>query len=314
MCYSKSMRFQERDGVILSAIYQHDGILSRRRLKALFWPTASLRAVQKRLGKLVDNGYLARPSKLQQQTQPIPEPVYWLDWQGILWIAGQTNVALDPPANTGENQMRKLANQVRDAGLHWLREPRWNQLTHDLAVIDFQFSVEHALAQLPSLRLELWHHESVFRSDGDVISFQLTDRNGNTQKRERRIYPDSFFIITNQLRSTQGLTSRARLLFELDNATHPNARFGREKVAPGIAYIKSQPYKKRFGDNSGRWLIVTTGAKRMKNLMEQTRTVGGSEAGVFLFTTMEWLEDVNVLIEPVWWQVDGKQPVPLFTV
>jgi hypothetical protein len=313
MCYSDAMRFQERDGAILSAIYQHDGILSRRHLKALFWPTASLRAVQKRLAKLVANGYLARPTKLHRQTRPIPEPVYWLDWQGILWIAGQTNVTLDPPANAGENQMRKLAKQVRDAGLHWLREPRWNQLAHDLAVTDFQIGVERAIAQLPNLSLELWLHETVFRSDGDVISFQLADRNGNTQKRERRVYPDSFFIIVNQHRSNQGLTSRARLLLELDNATHANTRFGREKIAPGIAYIKSQAYKRRFGDSSGRWLIVTTGVTRMKNLMQQTVKVAGSGAGTFLFTTAEWLEGVNILIEPVWWQVGKEQPVALFT-
>ena len=307
------MQFQDRDGVILSAINEHDGILSRRHLKALFWPNATLRAVQKRLGKLVDNSYLARPTKLHQKTQPIPEPVYWLDWQGILWIAGQSNVTLDPPINTGENQMRKLANQVRDAGLHWLREPRWNQLAHDLAVIDFQFSVERAIVQLPSINLETWQYESVFRSDGDVISFQLADRNGNNQKRERRVYPDSFFIIVNQHRSNQGLTSRARLLLELDNGTHPNTRFGREKVAPGIAYIKSHAYKKRFGDNSGRWLVVTTGETRMKNLMQQTDNVAGSGAGTFLFTTAEWLKDANILIEPVWWQVGKEQPMALFT-
>ena len=58
---------------------------------------------------------------------------------------------------------------------------------------------------------------------------------------------------------------------EMDLATHDNPSFGIEKAAAGAAYIKSEKYKKRFGSNSGRWLVITTGVTRMKNLMNQTR-------------------------------------------
>ena len=47
------MRFQERDGRIIMAIYEYDGVLARRHLQRMFWPHATLRAVQKRLAKLV---------------------------------------------------------------------------------------------------------------------------------------------------------------------------------------------------------------------------------------------------------------------
>jgi len=101
------------------------------------------------------------------------------------------------------------------------------------------------------------------------------------------------------------------MLLEFDNATHPNERFGREKVAPGLAYVKSQQYRKRFGDNSGRWLIVTTGMVRMKNLMRQTHQVVGSGAGVFLFTIFDQTATANILTDPIWWQVGRETPVAL---
>ena len=75
-------------------------------------------------------------------------------------------------------------------------------------------------------------------------------------------------MIMDKQRLAQGLLARARFLVELDNATHPNNRFGREKVVPGLAYIKSPEYKARFGDNSGRWLVATTGKVRMERVSD----------------------------------------------
>ena len=94
------MRFQERDGEILSAIYAYGGLLGRRHLKERFWPDATLRAAQKRLGKLVEAGYLDRPTDEQRRTQPVSEPVYWLGWKGILWLAAQSDVKAALAYNT----------------------------------------------------------------------------------------------------------------------------------------------------------------------------------------------------------------------
>jgi hypothetical protein len=303
------MQFQERDGAILAAIYEYGGVLARRHLKSMFWPEATLRAALKRLAKLVDNGYLARPTTHQRKTQPIPEPVYWLGWKGILWIAAQTGAAVEPPTNQGENQMRRLARRLRDRGIRWLREPRWIQLAHDLAVVDFRLAVERAVGEVPALRLEQWIHESEFRSDGDTVEYRIAGRDGKVRQAKKRVYPDSYFVVVDEGRLAQGLLARARFLLELDHATHANERFGREKVAPGLAYVKSPEYKARFGENSGRWLVVTTGRVRMRNLMRQTRQVAG--AGVFLFTTFDWLDTGNVLTDPVWRQVGREEPMPL---
>jgi len=305
------MRFQERDGAILSAIYECDGVLARRHLRYMFFPDTTLRALQKRLLKLINNHYLARPTDQQWKTKPIPEPIYWLDWKGIIWVAGQNNVAVSPPANTGENQMRRLAKQLHDRGIRWVREPRWFQLSHDLAVVDFRLAVERAVSEVPSLSLEEWRHEDEFRSDGDTVGYQITDRDGKVKQGKKLVYPDSYFVIVDRQRAAQGLLARARLLLELDNATHANERFGREKVAPGLAYIKSPEYKARFGANSGRWLVVTTGERRMRNLMRQTRQVAGAGARNFLFMTFDQLKTGNILTEPVWWQVGREEPISL---
>jgi len=294
------------------AIYEYGGVLARRHLKHMFFPNATLRALQKRLAKLVNNGYLARPTIHQRRTQPISEPIYWLGWKGIIWVAGQNNVAVPLPTNQGENQMRTLARKLRAQGTRWLREPRWIQLAHDLAVIDLRMAVEQAVRELPSCSLETWIHESDFRSDGDTVTYRVTGRDGTVKQVSKRVYPDSYFVVVDKQRLTQGLMARARFLLELDNATHANERFGREKVVPGLAYIKSSEYKARFGDNSGRWLVVTTGRVRMRNLMRQTHQVAGAGAAIFLFTTFDQSKTGNILTDPVWWQVGREEPTPLF--
>ena len=297
---------------MLQTIYECGGVLARRHLKRMFFPDTTLRALQKRLAKLVDDGYLARPTTHQRRTQPIPEPVYWLGWKGIIWVAGQNNVAVRPPANQGENQMRRLAKQLRDQGIRWMREPRWIQLAHDLAVVDFRMAVEQAIGELPSCSLETWIHEGDFRSDGDTVTYKIKDRDGTVKQVKKRVYPDGYFVIVDEQRLAQGLLARARFLLELDNATHTNERFGREKIAPGLAYIKSGEYKARFGANSGRWLVATTGERRMRNLMRQAQQVAGVGAAIFLFATFDQLNVGNILTEPVWWQVGREEPTPLF--
>ena len=104
----------------------------------------------------------------------------------------------------------------------------------------------------------------------DKVDFQFINREGISQKRCKGVCPDGYFVIVDEERKAQGKPCRARFLLELDMATHDNPSFGIEKAAAGAAYIHHPSYKVRFGSNSGRWLVVTTGDVRMKNLMHQT--------------------------------------------
>ena len=308
------IRFQPRDGVILEVIYKYDGVLARRHLKAIFWSRASKQAMERRLSLLYRNGYLDWPSKEQRRTKPIPEPIVWLGWRGIMYVAGQAGVLVEPPSNPGENQMRILERQLRKQGIRWQREPRWSQLAHDLAAIDFRMVIEKAVSKAPSLSLETWIPEGEFLSNMDVVNFTYTGKNGKSRKGRKGVRPDGYFILVDHQRQVSGAPSRARFLLELDNATHPQERFGRDKVAAGLAYIKSKEYKARFGYNSGRWLVVCPGKRRLQNLKRQAETAVGQEAAIFYFTTFGQVKPKTVLTDPIWYRGGSEHPQPLLDV
>ena len=128
---------------------------------------------------------------------------------------------------------------------------------------------------------------------------------------KKGVCPDAYFEIVDQVRQTKNEPHRARFLLELDMATYDNPSFGKEKVLPGVAYIKSHTYKERFGYNSGCWLIVTSGKRRMENLMKQTHEKAVQDSALFYFTTLENLYIGNLLINPLWWQIGRNEPVSL---
>jgi hypothetical protein len=146
----------------------------------------------------------------------------------------------------------------------------------------------------------------------DVIEFEIKGKNGENRTEKKGICPDGYFEIVDEKRKINGTPARARFLLEIDRSTHDNPSFGREKIIPGVAYIKSPAFKRRFGYNSGRWLIVTTGNTRMKNLMQQTFQLAGSFSKTFLFTTFNQLMNKNILTAPIWTQPGSNQPLALF--
>jgi len=307
-----AMRFQDRDGELLLTIYRYDGVLAKRQIKELFWSDKSWRAIEKRLAKLHNAGYLSWPTPEERRIRPIPEPICWLGWRGILWVAGLLGAHVPPPEKDSENQLRKLEKRLRDQGVYWIREPRWSQLTHDLAVVDFRLAVKQAINDLPNLTLEEWIPEGMFLTNMDLVTYTFRGKDGKERTQKKGVRPDGYFTIVDQKRLILGEPARQRFLLELDQATYDTQRFGREKAAPGLAYIRSQAYKDRFQYNSGRWLVVTTGITRLKNLMYQTQRFTGSGSHAFLFTTLDQVLTDNVLTSPIWWQTGRNEPQALF--
>lgn len=78
----------------------------------------------------------------------------------------------------------------------------------------------------------------------------------------RYIRPDGLFVLSTS-------DHLIRYLLEIDRSTEDNPRFLREKILPGLAYVKSQAYTDRFGHRSGRWLVVTTGERHLANMLSQ---------------------------------------------
>lgn len=93
---------------------------------------------------------------------------------------------------------------------------------------------------------------------------------------------------------------QARLLVEIDRGTEDNPRFARETVRPAVAYLRSDAYLRRFGSRSGRWLVVTTGARRMGNMKRQTELALGKDARLFYFTTFDRVTPETLLSAPIW--------------
>jgi hypothetical protein len=297
------MRFQLRDTEILKAIYENQGMLARRQLKHLFWESKSWRAMEIRLAKLHHSGYIAWPNQEQQKNNPIPEPICWLDWKGILHLAGLLGVNVPLPTTYNENQLRTLQKNLYDQGINWVREPRWSLLRHDLTIVDFKFLLMDEIENNRGFLLENWKYETEFRSDPDLILFRIKDRNGEFKQFKKRVLPDAYFEIVDIERRNRGEADRVRFLLEIDMSTHDNPSFGREKVAPGVAYIKSALYKNRFGQNSGRWLVVTNGGKtRLKNLMTQTKENAREDSSLFFFTSIKDLENNYPITSPIWRQ------------
>jgi len=305
------LRFQARDEAILQTILDFDGVMARRQIQEMFWPGKSQQAMQVRLSKLYHNGYLNWPSQEHHNTYPIPEPILWLGWRGILHLALQRGVLLTPLTRLNENQLRTLQQELRVLNIRWLREPNWSCLQHDLKVIDFRLAVSRAVTEIPVLKLDRWLTESVFRADPDRIRFSFRGNNGRLITKKKGIIPDGFFELVNVERQQQGQPSKVRFLLELDMATHDTPSFGIEKALAGSAYVRSTEYKARFGSNAGRWLVVTTGVRRMRNLMKQTATRTGKDASLFYFATQEDVQKHNVLTAPIWWQVGQAEAQPL---
>ena len=294
------LRFQARDADVLQTIQDMGGVMAKRQLKALFWQDKTKRAMEKRLAKLKSYAYIDWASLEQRRVNPNPEPVVWLDWKGASYLASLSGIRVNLPEKNNENRKRTLHKNLRMGGFSWLREPRWSQLYHDLTVIDVRLTFQHYCTESALIQLEEWVNESEFRSQMDVVDVKFTTRQEKVIIKKKGICPDGMLVLVDEKRRRLNQPFRARFLLEVDMATHDNLSFGWEKSLAGSAYIKSKAYQERFGNNSGRWLVITTGETRMKHLMKQTEKMIHKDADLFLFTTFQDFFSGNALQERIW--------------
>jgi hypothetical protein len=270
------MRLTERDQCILEAIHAYDGMLSFSQIQRMFFSCKS--QAERRMMLLYQNKYVNRPNFNERKR--MPEMVYWLDRRGAEVVA-----------NLERTSLKEFV---------WRKEPRWFQVEHDLAINDFRLNVEEACQSSQSIELEDWIPESEFWAFPDKITYKYCNR-----EMKRNIRPDGFFVLNTG-------EHRFRYLLEIDRSTEDNPRFLREKILPGLAYLKSKVYEERFGHRSGRWLVVTTGERRLRNMLNQARKA--DTKGVFYFTTYDRLGVENMLFTPIWQRADRAEAVPLLFV
>ena len=308
------MKFQPRDHEMLQAIQENQGLLARRHLKDLFWKNKSWRALEQRLAKLAQAGYVSWPDKEQYKLYPIPEAICWLGWQGALHLAGMLGIEVNQPDGDNEYQLRLLEIRLRKKGFHWLRVPRWSLLEHDLAIIDFRLAMEAAVKSQPSLSIGRWVSEKDFRAFKDIVIAEFKRIKGQDIPIKKAVFPDGYVEIVDEKLLASGQPARMRFLLEFDMGTHDTLRFGRDKVLPGVEYIKSPIYKSRFGSNSGYWLIIAKGGPiRIKHLLLQVEKNAPGSADLFFLAPMDELKNKNPLTEPIWQQVGRDTPRSLLT-
>jgi hypothetical protein len=76
---------------------------------------------------------------------------------------------------------------------------------------------------------------------------------------------------------------------EIDRSTENIPRFLREKILPGLAYLKSEAYAERFGHRSERWLRTCADLQT-----ERARCIADGEMGLeFLRWYQYLLRDVR---------------------
>ena len=270
------MRLTERDLKILQAIYAHDELLSFSQIRRMFFTGKS--QTETRMMLLYQNNFVNRPN--QEQRRQVPEMVYWLDRRGA-----------DIVASLQGTPFRSFS---------WHKRPSLFQVEHHLAVNDFRMDLVDACAMDPNVSLETWVPESDFLSFPDKITYQYKNRSI-----PRRIQPDGCFMLHLPNR-------RLNYLLEIDRGTEDNPRFLREKIIPGMAYLKSKAYRERFGTQRGRWLVVTTSDKRLRNMLNQARR--GEARGLFYYTTYDQVSPETMLHSPIWRRADRSGEVPLLFI
>lgn len=266
-----------RDVRILETIYAYDGMMNREQIDRLFFSGQGRSQVRSRLTALCRAGYLQTFNHLTLHDVPFGEVIYLLDKRGAKEVAA--------------------LNSQPFKQFPWRKQPRLSQIRHDLKVNDVRLRFCQAAQQTPELTLNEWIPEGEFLIRSDKISYP----NAKGQKQSRLIRPDGFFTVQKQSKS--GLLA---FLLEVDMGTEDNPRFAREKVRPGVAYLKSEAYRQRFGLGYGRWLVITTGDRRLHNMKAQTERVGG--AGLFYFTTFAALTQESALQAPIWFLAGKRDP------
>jgi hypothetical protein len=138
----------------------------------------------------------------------------------------------------------------------------------------------------------MWLPESEFAVQPDRISYETSAG----KKSSRSIRPDGYFSIEHQPQF--GRNKPFSFLLEIDMGSEDNPRFAREKVLPGVAYLKSSKYAERFGQPYGRYLVITTGRRRMLNMKAQAERHNGKN--LFYFSTFDAIHAETVISGPVW--------------
>lgn len=273
----------ERDIGVLEDIYLYGGILSANHIQMLRFAGSSERVRQGRLGPLFHQGFISRTSLAGRALAGTM--VYWLTKLGARQVAASL--------------------EREDVLKNYMRQPKFMEIRHDLKIVDVLIAVRQACSASNTFEFLDLVVERELRSR--AVSVSYTSMEG--RRARQKVVPDAFFVID---RVDGERTFRSRLLLEIDFATHPNKRFAETKVLPGVAWLRSEDYTRRFGAARGRWLVVTKSMQRLGFLKRMTEIAARDDAQVWYFSTFDQVHPDTFLTAPIWYRAGDEQPIPLF--
>lgn len=275
------MRLTPRDIALVDAIYRCR-VLRRDQAQRLFFPSKN--TANQRLKLLHQHGFLARRRLPVEYGQGSGQALYLLGGRGAALVAAQLGV------DVAEIGWRRTHNHVSSPFLE-----------HTLMINDVRLAVEAAASQ-QGYQIETWLREEELKVAPDRVWVETQAR----QRRRIAIVPDAYFRL-----STAG--HRACFFLEADRATETQGRWA-QKIRAYLAYVHSGSYLRRYGSRSLRVITVTTGEKRMVNLVRTTAQVcRADEQRLFWFATLDQIAPEAVLDAPIWRIPEHDGSIPLLS-
>lgn len=273
-------RLTQRDLDVIDAVWRYRALTTPQLVALLFGGgRQTLRVCQRRLQRLFHHGLLARveqPSLISDGSKPF---LYLLDKIGARLLSKQRGVGED------ELDWQPWSNAV---GAPYL--------DHLLSTNDIRIAVALASAR-EGWTIPVWYDDKSLRSY--QMKDYVTIRDDREGDRRAAVVPDGYFKL-------QTSDDTYNFFLEIDKRTVTaessvsSRRDWSRKIKVYLAYYRSGGYERRYGTTDMRLLTVTTGDKRLSNLMEITGRIAGNQESRFWFTTFERVTSSSVLTESIW--------------
>lgn len=279
---------------ILRLIYRHRFLRSNHIISLL---GGSAQAIQRRLTLLYRHGYLERP-RAQLTYYHLPGSrhlVYGLGNKGGALLKQELGDAFTPVLWGEKNQA---------IGRMFLE--------HALLVSDVMVAIELACRNHSGVR---------FVSEAEVDlpvkqkPFQWRVQLNPTLK--LGVVPDRVFALDTT--RNDGRVERIVFFLEADRGTMPVRRsslsqtsFYRKLLAYSATWAQAL-HRRRLGIQRFRVLTVTTSAKRVQSMVDACRELERGQ-GLFLFADKEILENLAILIDPIWQTGRPDQKASLISI
>jgi hypothetical protein len=245
-----------RDHEMLLELYHHQAML-RGQIQALYF--VSVARCNDRLRQLFDHGYVQR---YYHPASPYgAQAIYTLGKSAAPVIAGVLGV--------DAAEVRRRC-RTRTPGF----------LEHTLEIVRFFLAVREAVRSSQEARLDLWLPESRCRHEYEMAASRAPGR-----WRKEIFKPDGF------VRLDAGDKGHHSYFLEIDLG-HTSSRQFRNKLADHDRYLQSGLFAQRFCSPTFHTLVVTTGRRRMENLLSLAAKEGSD---LMWFATFEDLEKRGAL-------------------